>query len=130
MIISKKFVWFLIILIICGLGFLFAEKKGLLSKQNPDLYYAVFLTNGQVYFGNLQSKTKSEIVLNNVYYLQLENEGSVQDQLAESRFTLVKMGNEIHGPKDELFINRDNVLFYETLRDDSRVVESIKQSQN
>jgi hypothetical protein len=38
---------------------------------------------------------------------------------------LVKLGNELHGPTDELYINPNQVVFYEFLRDDSKVVESI-----
>jgi hypothetical protein len=93
------------------------------------LYYAVFLNNGQVYFGNLKDKTDREFILTHVYYLQLEQKDkSPQAQLSGSLFSLIKMGNEIHGPTNEMFINRQNILFYEKLREDSKVVKSIQNS--
>ena len=96
------------------------------NNANRNLYYAVFLNNGQVYFGNMKNNTEGELVLTNVYYLQLEkNDLSTQAQLSGSMFSLIKMGNEIHGPTNEMFINKQNVLFYEKLRDDSKVVKSI-----
>lgn len=91
-------------------------------------YSAVFLTNGQVYFGKMRSESKSEIVLENVYYLQANANGTTpSNQTLGSSFQLVKLGNELHGPTDELFINRNQVVFYEYLRDDSKVVESINK---
>jgi hypothetical protein len=89
-------------------------------------YAAVFLTNGQVYFGQMRSTSKSEIILENVYYLQANQNGTAaSNQTLGSAFQLVKLGNELHGPTDELYINRNQVVFYEFLRDDSKVVESI-----
>jgi len=98
------------------------------STEN-NAYSAVFLTNGQVYFGKMTKNSDSEIVLNNVYYIQL-SDGMTKEEAAaainQTRFNLIKLGNELHGPTDELFINRSQVVFYEYLRDDSKVVESIK----
>ena len=121
----------LIVLILIA-GF-FAIKNIFISQKigsKTSSYYAVFLNNGQVYFGNMKSQTEREFVLTNVYYLQLENSSqNMQTQLSESRFSLIKMGNEMHGPTDELFINNQNILFYEKLREDSKVVQSINESK-
>lgn len=128
---TKNFIALVLLLFIIG-GGLFIYKKTDWFKEPVDTttYYAVFLSNGQVYFGNMKEKTKLDFVLTDVHYLQLEDgEDTAQSQLSESRFTLIKMGNEIHGPTDELYINRDNILFYEKLREDSKVVDSIKQSK-
>lgn len=128
---SKKITIIILAVVIVALALFTTYKMNLFSnKADSSLYYAVFLTNGQVYFGNMKDMSQDEFVLTDVHYLQLEGgEGTAQTQLAESRFTLIKMGNEIHGPTDELFINRENVLFYETLRADSKVVDSINQSK-
>ncbi len=99
-----------------------------LFNQGRERYSAVFLTNGQVYFGKMRSVSKSEIVLENVYYLQANADGTTpSSQNLGSSFRLVKLGNELHGPTDELFVNRSQVVFYEYLRDDSKVVESINK---
>lgn len=91
-------------------------------------YSAVFLVNGQVYFGKIADNGKGEIVMKEVYYLQAGADGfSPNQNLGANQFTMVKLGQELHGPTDELFINKAQIVFYENLRDDSRVVESIRQ---
>lgn len=96
-------------------------------------WQAVFLTNGQVYFGKIESISREIVVLTNIYYLQVVNQplqrsqesGEAEPAQPEQRLTLIKLGNEIHGPRDEIAINRDHVIIIEDLKDDSRVVQSI-----
>ena len=38
---------------------------------------------------------------------------------------LIKFGNEIHGPEDVMYLNWEAVLYWETLKQDSQVVQSI-----
>ena len=114
----------LIVLLMVG-GLWFARGIWSSKKALPDAYYAVFLTNGQVYFGRLASKSDKEVVLKNVFYLQTTGT-EAQSNLNEQRFSLVKLGQELHGPKDMMYINMDHVIFYEEMKDDSQVVASIK----
>ncbi len=83
-------------------------------------FYAVFLDNNQVYFGKIVSQSEHELVLKNVYYLAA-NSATTADH-----FKLVKLGDELHGPTDNMMVNMSHVVFYEKLRPDSKVVESIK----
>ncbi len=106
-----------------------------LSSTNEN-WQAVFLTNGQVYFGKVVKETKSGVLLREIYYLQvtqpLQRSGDQAQAEQQSELSLVKLGNELHGPKDEMRINPYHVLFIEDLKADSRVVEAItnyKQSQ-
>lgn len=91
-------------------------------------WQAVFLSNGQVYFGKIADENSNTLVLKEIYYLQVTQqiqpaqEGQTQPQ---QNLSLVKLGNELHGPQDEMKINRDHVLFTEDLKTDSRVVEAI-----
>ena len=39
---------------------------------------------------------------------------------------LTKLGGEIHGPEDKMIVNRQQVLFIENLKPDSKVVQLIK----
>lgn len=102
----------------------------ILFSQTPKAegYSAVFLTNGQVYFGNIVKQNSGTIVLENIYYLQT-NTSEPNAEVTEANMSLVKLGNELHGPTDEMRINRDHVLFTETLRDDSKVVQAITSQQ-
>lgn len=105
-----------------------------LSGSNEN-WQAVFLTNGQVYFGKVAKEGSSNVVLKDIYYLQVtqplqtSGEGQAQAQ-AQNELSLVKLGNELHGPQDEMRINADHVLFIEDLKSDSRVVEAITNYKN
>lgn len=101
-------------------------------------YQAVFLTNGQVYFGKLDS-TRSNFVLTDIYYLQVnsnlqsqEKQDQTKKEGAESEpsFTLVQLGDELHQPESKMVINKDHVLFWENLKSDSRVVEAIQKNKS
>jgi len=134
----RGFVTLVIILVIVGGGlYLVASYTGigggfLLKGSNFETeWQAVFLTNGQVYFGQVEKVNNEFVFLENIYYLQvvsLENTigqpPDVQTQ-PEQRLTLIKLGNEIHGPTDEMMINRAQVVIIENLKDDSRVVQAI-----
>lgn len=105
-----------------------------------DRYQAVFLTNGQVYFGKISSMTSATVTMEDIYYLQQGVQG--QDQADEqgptsptnTQLQLTKLGKELHGPEDIMYIERSQVLFWENLRDDSEVVKNIelekKQNNN
>jgi hypothetical protein len=94
-------------------------------------YQAVFLANGQTYFGKLSNVNDQYVRLTDIYYLQVQQ--SVQpaqsDAQNQPKVSLVKLGSELHGPEDEMLINRDQVYFWENLKDDSKVVSAIKENQ-
>jgi len=91
---------------------------------NSSDYQAVFLNNGQVYFGNIDNLTSSYVRMSNIYYLT-QGSGS-----STSNYSLVKLGcQQIHDPLDEMVINRDQVTFWENLNASGKVVTSIKQFQ-
>jgi hypothetical protein len=99
------------------------------NMRTTSSYQAVFLDNGQVYFGKLSSRRSSELVLSDVYYLQFKDESSDFNQQVDSQnpdLTLIKLGNELHGPSDVMKINRDHVMFVEELAEGSKVVSAIK----
>lgn len=111
-------------------------KSNPTTSINKDDYQAVFLTNGQVYFGKLQNSTGEYLKLTNIYYLQVDSDvqqagntakTNAQDQ--NNNVQLIKLGNELHGPRDEMQLNNQQVLFWENLKPDSRVSEAIKNYQ-
>ena len=95
-------------------------------------FQAVFLTNGQVYFGKLYRENSSFPVLRHVYYLQVTQppQPLQEGQTPPTNINLVKLGGELHGPQDEMRINKDQILFVEDLKDDSKVVTAIQQLEN
>ena len=120
----------LLIVAFCFKFWILGGKFFELSGNNKN-WKAVFLTNGQVYFGKIVKETPKVLVLRDIYYLQVQQltpEQSKEQQ--QPQFTLIKLGDEIHGPTDEMRINRDHVLFVETLKPNSRVVQTIESSIN
>lgn len=120
----------LVVAIIFGVS----TRKNEDSYVNNKEYQAVFLNGGQVYFGKVNNLNDRYINLTDIYYLNV-NDQSVQPESSNSsqqNLSLVKLGCELHGPKDQMIINREQVTFWENLKDDSRVVTAIKdwQSQN
>ena len=97
---------------------------------NPDTYQAVFLINGQHYFGHLKTGRKDGFTLTDVYYVQQQQQKDEALDPANQQFQLIKFGNEIHGPEDVLYIPKSQISFWENLRADSQVVRIIKQLRN
>ncbi len=95
----------------------------ILNRGRSDAYRGVFLANGQVYFGKQEGRSWRSITLSDVYYFQIRPSSTSTLRLDD--LSLIKLGNEVHGPEDEIEINWDQVLFVERLRNDSPVVEAI-----
>ena len=91
------------------------DKKDFIDSS---AYQAIFLTNDQIYFGYLKNINSDYLILSDVYYIKVDEEGAGQ---------LIKLGAiEPHGPKDKMIINQDQVIFWENLKPDSTVVQKIR----
>ena len=103
-------------------------KTAVKGKQ----YQALFLTNGQVYFGHLKNVNSSYVQLNDIYYLQVQQQvqPGQQQNNQQPNVSLAKLGGELHGPEDKMYVSRDQVLFWENLKDDGKVVQAIKNYQS
>jgi hypothetical protein len=129
---GSRLPWVILTLVILAaiviLGWLFRDKLHL-AKSNNMPYKAVFLTNGQVYFGKLSDANDDYVTLKDIYYLQVNQalqQGQTQtNSNQQPQLSLVKLGSELHGPVDEMKINRDQVLFYEEIKNDGKVAEAI-----
>lgn len=106
------------------------DKKTEEKKTENTQYQAVFLTNGQVYFGKLTDDGGNYVKLTDIYYLQSKDQ-SVQPKDAkaadQSNLTLIKLGKELHAPADEMNISRTQVLFWENINDDGKVKQAIDE---
>ncbi len=119
-----------------GYRYVAGGLSGLLPSSNDTAkegYSAVFLANDQVYFGKLSTRGKT-LILEDVYYIRLDQTQPQIDETSDSgtqqpQLTLVKLGDQIHGPVDEMRINADQVLFVERIKDDSTVVKGILQDK-
>lgn len=133
-----------LVIILIGIGW-FLSAKGLLPWSNssagngagtvvskPTDWQAIFLSNGQVYFGKMESSDSGQyLVLSDIFYLQLakapQPDSAKTTDEAQQQVSLVKLGSELHGPVDKMRINRDHVIFIEQMKSDAKVVTAIEQ---
>jgi hypothetical protein len=97
------------------------------SAINGKEYQALFLTNGQVYFGKLTSTESSYVKLTDIFYLQVQQQvqPSSSSSNQQPQVSLAKLGGELHGPEDEMFVSRQQVLFWENLKPSGKVSQAI-----
>lgn len=112
-----------------------AATAGAGSAIKKKQYQALFLTNGQVYFGRVSKVDSSYVQLKDIYYLQVQQQVQPGQQPAKDanqqpNVSLAKLGSELHGPEDTMYISRDQVLFWENLKDDGKVAQAIKDYQS
>lgn len=113
----------------------FVYRASTAASIDSGRYQAVFFTNGQVYFGKLKSMNSGYMRLTDIYYLQAQSDANESENPQEtstqsSDVQLIKLGNEVHGPEDEMIISKDQILFFENLKTSGKVSESIKQHQS
>lgn len=135
--IGKRFLMMLLVIGLIGaiaLGGWFAWDKfqNKATAINTSEYQAVFLTNGQFYFGKLDMLNNDYLKLTNVYYMQGDSakggaSTTEEASSADNNYKLIKLGSEIHGPEDAMMISKDQVLYYENLKPDGEVMRVIKQ---
>jgi hypothetical protein len=125
----RKWVIGIIVVVVLLLGWK-AWDGGYFGTRGAD-YQAVFLTNGQVYFGKFRPAMGKYAKLSDIYYLQVQQ--SVQPaqagQTQQPQVSLVKLGNELHGPQDSMYIDREQILFWENMKEDGKVVKAIREYQ-
>ena len=124
------------VLLFAGLSLagLLIYKSNTNSSIDNGRYQAVFLSNGQVYFGKLHTYNGEYMKLSNIYYLQTKtttdtssNNPQTTSSQSDANVQLIKLGSEIHGPDDEMVISKDQILFFENLKKDSQVTKSIEK---
>lgn len=124
-----------LVIIAAAAWFGWTKMQGGATGIDSSKYQAVFFTNGQVYFGKLTSANDDYLKLTDVFYLQTQNSDSdakdsknpQESSTDQSEVQLIKLGNEVHGPEDAMMITRDQVLFYENLKSDGKVAQTIAQ---
>ncbi len=134
---GKKGIWLILavlLVVLLGAGWWYSSRGDVripVAEDSPVKiltgdYQAVFLDNGQVYFGKLERPNGKFYVLRDVYYMRT---GSVSLD-AVSSISLTKLGSEAHSPGDQMEINIDHILFIEEMKSDSKVLEAIRAHKN
>lgn len=111
-----------LIVILAGASFagyrLTTASSSSLVGVDADRYQALFLNNGQVYFGKLSSADPQTVRLTGIYYLQVAQDVQPQEEATPEGATeqepqLIKLGEELHAPEDEMYVDRNQVSFWE-----------------
>lgn len=122
--------WVVIFLVIAAAIYWLSNGNYTQSK----VYQAVFLSNGQVYFGKVKSLESKFIEVNDVYYVQWQQQPQLQGTTTEAQINdtnsipvLLKRGGEEHRPFGPMRLNRDQIVAIENVGPDSPVMQQIKQ---
>ena len=69
--------------------------------------------------------------MSNIYYLRVNQQVQPNQtgSNAANDISLVKLGCELHGPQDSMVINREQVIFWENLKDDGQVAKAVADYQ-
>ena len=116
------------ILVIAVLTSMIFSKKADESKYvDKSTMQAVFLNNGQVYFGNIDTLNSNYLKLSNIYYLRVNQQVQPGQQANQNDVSLAKLGCELHGPQDQMVINRNEITFWENLKGDGQVAKAVSE---
>jgi len=83
-------------------------------------YQAVFLSNGQTYFGHYVDRLGPYAKIENAFYIQ-QTPAANENEAASSK--IVRRGNEFHHPEPFVLLPKTAILFVEDLRVDSSVAQ-------
>jgi hypothetical protein len=111
----------------------FSLFGGGVKKPASDRYQAVFLNNGQVFFGKLKNVRGDYLQLDSAYYSKSQDlpaDATAEQKAATSNnVSLVKVGDEVYGPENSLSIKAEQVLFWQDLKKDSKVTKAIDSAK-
>lgn len=128
----KWLVAFMVIAALCIAGwFAWPSQGSIAATIDVDKYQAVFLSNGQVYFGNLSIVDTRYMQLTDVYYLERQlTAGGSDDELdqpvaGDNNFQLLKYSDVLYGSENAMIISSEDIIRFENLRPDGVVARAI-----
>lgn len=83
-------------------------------------YQAVFLSNGQTYFGHYVERLGPYAKIENAFYIQ-QTPAANENEAPTSK--IVRRGAELHEPEPFVLVPKSAILFVEDLRTDSSVAQ-------
>jgi hypothetical protein len=111
-----------LVVIAAGVVYLIGRRGSSDDVRFLTPYQAVLLTNGSVYFGQLEGYGGPNPVLTRVYYIVTQT----NTETKQTNNILVKRGKELHEP-DRMYINPHQILFVEPVGPNSKVAQLIKE---
>jgi hypothetical protein len=87
-------------------------------------YQAVFLANGQTYFGRYYDRLGAYAKIEDVYYLQQVTNA---DPNATADTRIVRRGRELHEPSSRMLVPKSAILFVEDLTIESPIAQFMQR---
>lgn len=103
-----------------------------LQRIDASKYQIVTLVTGQTYFGKLQNQTGDYVVLKSPYIEQtVPSQDKNEDGTTKTaQTTILKVKDMVYGPEDSIALKTSQIIFWQNLRDDSKVTQAIKTKQD
>lgn len=102
-----------------------SSTAGTETPKPASQFTAIYLDNDQVFYGRSQGTRGPYLVLTDAYYYQPGSRSS-----KEGTIRIVKVGTELHQPKDTVMLNSTHIIMQEPLSADSKVVKAIEKYQS
>ena len=90
-------------------------------------YQAVFLANGQVFFGRYTDRIGPYASITTPYYIR--RPASQADDATPPPSRIVRRGDEPHRPEARMLVAKSAILFVEDLADSSSVVRFVEEDE-
>lgn len=122
--------FFALIFIFLAFSFFEKDESAEITQVKIGGWYAVKLVNGESYYGEVDDTAADPVVIKSVYYDydydQINGSSTSTEKKVEgANLRLVKRGKEAHGPNGAMEIVRAQVLLFEPLKEDSKVLKAI-----
>lgn len=128
--------WFIgVAIVVVALGAIIAivlslQKNSINGAIDTNGYQAVFLNDGQAYFGKLHILNSEYMKITDVYFIQGKASATNPQQSSTTVNTsniveLVRLTNAVHGPKDAMIIDKNQVSYFENLSSDGQAAKLI-----
>ena len=120
------FLGVLALVLVCFAVFWVFFNKGGDGAARASDWYAVKLANEEIYYGRINDLSADPVVMSDVYYNYNQDEKEASEA---GNIRLVKRGNETHGPAGTMNIPRAQVVYMESLSEDSKVLRAILENE-
>lgn len=111
-----------ILIVVLVWYFVIAGPRSESNYVESDKYQAIFLNGGQVYFGKIKDLNSKYVRMTDIFYLRVNQvvqpKQGADNTANNNGISLVKLGCELHRPSNEMLINREQVVFWENLKEE------------
>lgn len=107
------------------------------QRIDTNTYQVVYLANGQAYFGKLQNTNGRFLVMKTPYTMQdvktpsqeVVDADTAKETEPQTSTTLIKVSGQVYGPDESIALKAEQVVFWQNLRDDSKVSQALREKE-